>query len=353
MDSSIQKEAQSHVSSQDEDLNNSDTSAPHSVPFYKRKGVFLIIVGAMVAVTALALGLGLGLGLAEARRGQHHSHKQSTTSAASATASPTSSTASPTATIESVSGTNDADVAQPAVGTTWDYPLGFSLTTSNVNASTVFYPVDLEDTSADTISKLISAGHTIVCYFSAGSYEDWRSDADQFPASALGNALDGWEGENWLDTTDATVRSIMTARIQSAADKGCVGIDADNIDGYENDSGFDLTEDTAVDYITFLADTAHGLGLAYGLKNGGDLVDRVIDLSEWVINEQCAEYDECDLYAPFISAGKPVFHVEYTDDDDATTVSSSALTKACDASGQSGFSTVVKHESLDNWVVYC
>ncbi|KAI1264741.1 glycoside hydrolase superfamily [Xylariaceae sp. FL1019] len=356
MSSSIQKEARSHVSTKDEDPNTIDNLTPHSVPFYKRKKAILIIIGAMVAVTALALGLGLGLGLAEARHGQRHAHKQSTTSTSSTTASPTSSTASaasPTATTESVSGTSDADVAQPAVGTTWDYPLGFSLTTSNVNASTVFYPVDLEDTSASTISSLTSAGHTIVCYFSAGSYEDWRADADQFPASALGNGLDGWEGENWLDTTDSTVRSIMAARIQSAADKGCVGVDADNIDGYENDSGFDLTEDTAVDYITFLADTAHGLGLAYGLKNGGDLVDRVIDLAEWAINEQCAEYDECDLYAPFISAGKPVFHVEYTDDDDATSVSASALAKACDASGQSGFSTVVKHESLDNWVVYC
>ncbi|KAI1828069.1 glycoside hydrolase superfamily [Xylaria intraflava] len=275
----------------------------------------------MIGVVTLALGLGLGTGLTQASR----------------TTSPSSS----------------ASVIQPTAGTTWDYPLGFSLTASNANKSTIFYPVDLEDTPASTIAALKSAGHTIVCYFSAGSVENYRSDADEFPASAVGNTLDGWPDEKWVDHRNAKVRSIMEARITSGASKGCEGIDADNIDGYENNTGFDLTEDDTVDYVQYLADTAHAAGLAYGLKNTGDIVDRVVDLAEWAINEECAEYDECDDWAPFIKAGKPVFHVEYVDDDDATTVSPSKLAKACAAGGQSGFSSIVKHYALDNWVVYC
>lgn len=35
--------------------------------------------------------------------------------------------------------------------------------------------------------------------FSAGTQEDWRSDADDFPAAALGEPLGDWEGEVWVD----------------------------------------------------------------------------------------------------------------------------------------------------------
>lgn len=268
----------------------------------------------MVAVTTLALGLGLGFGLKHA---------------------------------------NAAEIAQPTIGTTWDYPLGFSLTASNANKTTTFYPVDLENTSAATITALKKAGHTVVCYFSAGSIEDYRKDASQFPAKAQGKTLDGWPDEKWLDTRDATVRSIMATRIKSAATKGCVGVDPDNIDGYSNDSGFPLTEANAIDYVKYLAKTAHAAGLAYGLKNSGGIVKSVVDVAEWAINEECTKYNECADWAPFVKAGKPVFHVEYTSSDSATKVSASELKKACGADGQSGFSSIVKHNTLDNWIVYC
>lgn len=80
----------------------------------------------------------------------------------------------------------------------------------------------------------------------------------------------------------------MKKRIDEAKSKGCDGVDPDNIDGYQNDSGFDMTEDDAVDFIRFMAQTAHEAGLAYGLKNGDDaLVNRVVNVSQWEINEEC------------------------------------------------------------------
>ncbi|KAI0878254.1 glycoside hydrolase superfamily [Hypoxylon argillaceum] len=311
----IQKELESHV--KDAEPVSNTTPLTWRKRFVTRKRIIIVVT--MVGIISLALGLGLGFGLTRA------------------CAAPRSS----------------ASIIQPAVGITWDYPLGFSLTASNANKSTIFYPVDFENTSTDTIAALKGAGHTIVCYFSAGSVEDYRADAGDFPAATIGNTLDGWPDEKWLDVRDTTVREIMATRISSAASKGCVGVDADNIDGYENDSGFDLTAADAVDYVRYLADTAHAVGLAYGLKNGGDLVDEVVDVAEWAINEECVEYDECADWAPFVQAGKPVFHVEYTDDDDATSVSAAKLAKACAADGQPGFSSIVKHSSLDNWVIYC
>ncbi|KAI1349787.1 glycoside hydrolase superfamily [Xylaria sp. FL0043] len=334
MSDAVQKQGEWHA---EESPSGTATPAPWKQRLFTRKN---IIIFTMVGVVSLALGLGLGIGLTRACPAGNPASDSKSSSTPSPSATPSSSGSS-------------ASIAQPSIGTTWDYPLGFSLTTSNANKSTTFYPVDLENTSADTIAALQGAGHTIVCYFSAGSVEDYRSDADEFPASAVGNTLDGWPDEKWLDVRDATVRSIMAKRIALAKTKGCVGVDADNIDAYENDPGFDLTEDDAVDYVRYLADTAHDAGLAYGLKNGGAIVDRVVDVAQWAINEQCAEYEECADWAPFVKAGKPVFHVEYTDDDDATSVSSAEMQKACAADGQSGFSSIVKHTSLDNWVVYC
>src|SRR5262245_25529096 len=43
-----------------------------------------------------------------------------------------------------------------------------------------------------------AAGKHAICYVSAGSFENWRADAGQFPASVLGSK-NGWPGERWLD----------------------------------------------------------------------------------------------------------------------------------------------------------
>ncbi|MFP3534108.1 endo alpha-1,4 polygalactosaminidase, partial [Burkholderia sp. SIMBA_042] len=88
---------------------------------------------------------------------------------------------------------------------------------------------------------LKSQGKRVVCYFSAGSSENWRSDYSQFTAADQGNPLDGWAGERWLDTRSANVRRIMTARMDLAKSKGCDGIDPDNVDGYTNNPGLPLT----------------------------------------------------------------------------------------------------------------
>ncbi len=38
--------------------------------------------------------------------------------------------------------------------------------------------------------------------FSAGTKEDWREDADDFPEEALGEPLGDWEGEVWVDVNN-------------------------------------------------------------------------------------------------------------------------------------------------------
>jgi len=127
----------------------------------------------------------------------------------------------------------------------------------------------------------------------------------------MGNPLDGWAGERWLDTRSANVRAIMKARLQLAADRGCDGVEPDNMDGYANAPGFALTAATQLDYARFIAREARARGLAVGLKNAVDLLAQLEPDFDFAVNEQCHQYEECDGYTAFTAKGKPVFNAEY------------------------------------------
>lgn len=174
------------------------------------------------------------------------------------------------------------------------------------------YNLDLFDTSPATIADLHARGVKVMCYFSAGSYEDWRPDAANFPASVLGNELEGWPGEKWLDIRNLQVLApIMLERIALAAQKGCDGVDPDNVDGYANDSGFPLAAEDQIAYNIFLSTTAHQNGLGIGLKNDLEQIPILLPFFDWALNEECFYYKECHLLQPFVEAGKPVFVIEY------------------------------------------
>ena len=96
--------------------------------------------------------------------------------------------------------------------------------------------LDLEENEAATIADLKTAGKTVLCYFSAGTYEPNRDASAQFQDGDLGNTMKDWPDEKWLNVESENVRKIMTARIQAAADKGCMGVDPDNVDGYVSPS---------------------------------------------------------------------------------------------------------------------
>lgn len=84
-----------------------------------------------------------------------------------------------------------------------------------------------------------------------------------------------------------------------------------NVDGYTQRSGFDLTASDQLTFNRMLARLAHERGLAVGLKNDLDQIPELVDSFDFAVNEQCAQYEECDALAPFVEQGKPVYHVEY------------------------------------------
>lgn len=213
------------------------------------------------------------------------------------------------------SGGSSGDWYQPGVDTTWQWQLQPSQGSNSINTSydVDLYDIDLFDNEESVISGLQAGGKRVICYFSAGSYEDYRDDESLFNESDLGNTLSGFADERWVDIRSENVRSIMADRLTLAATKGCDGVEPDNVDGYTNNPGFDFTAADQLDYNRWLAAEAHSRSLSVGLKNDLDQIPDLVGDFDFSVNEQCHEYDECDLLQPFTDAGKAVFVAEYLD----------------------------------------
>ena len=201
---------------------------------------------------------------------------------------------------------------KPGMSDSFSYLIG--VTGDNVlkiKENTNIYDIDLFDTSKEAIAKLQSQGRKVVCYFSAGSGENWREDYSRFLKSDLGSDVDGWAGEKWLDIRSANVMAIMKDRMKLAKDKGCDGVEPDLMDGHVNDSGFPLSAADQYKYNKAIADEAHNLGLVVGLKNDIEQLSELAPYFDFALNEQCHQYSECSGYSAFTNLSKPVFNVEY------------------------------------------
>ena len=155
--------------------------------------------------------------------------------------------------------------------------------------------------------------------------------------------MDGWAGERWLDIRNITALApIMRARLDLCKQKGFDGVEFDNVDGYNNDSGFPLTANDQLQYNIFLANEAHKRGLTAALKNDLDQVPILVNYFDYAVNEQCFQYGECNTLMPFINKGKPVFNVEYSGTNSVIFKKANAL----------NFNTIKKSLNLNNKVVF-
>lgn len=192
-------------------------------------------IAAAVTVLALALGLGLGLGL----KNNDNNPPPSTVTVVPAPngSVPTLAASLPWQIMlsETVSLDNSSTDSTAEDANSSDDSAATALVTPNQYTNPNVSLIDIDmflHQNLTVVRDLRARGMHVICYFSAGSYEDWRPDAWKFKQDDLGNPLDGWPGEYWLDLNSDNVRSIMTARIEIAAQMNCSGIDPDNVDGY-------------------------------------------------------------------------------------------------------------------------
>jgi hypothetical protein len=229
----------------------------------------------------------------------------------------------------------------PGLGLTWQWQLVGVLDTS---VRVDVYDLDAFTTLAATVAALRSAGRHTICYVNVGAREDFRPDAGRFPASVVGNGLEGWPGERWLDIRrwDVLV-PILTARFATCRGKGFDAVEPDNADAYSNQSGFPLTQADQLAFNRRVAELAHRMNLAVGLKNDVEQAAALAPAFDFAVNEECAKYHECERLRVFVGAGKPVFHVEYD----------LATGQFCPAVRALGFSSMRKRLELDAWRQPC
>ena len=221
--------------------------------------------------------------------------------------------------------------------------------TYDLSISTELYELDLFDAQTSQIATLKNNGIFVVCYFSAGSFEDWRDDASSFNQTDIGQALDNWPGEYWLDIRSDNVRTVMKNRIQLAKSKGCDAVDPDNVDGFLQNTGFNITAGEQLAFNSYLANTAHSIGLAIGLKNDLTQTQTLEPLFDFAINEQCIANQECDYLAPFKASQKLIINIEY---DTALIQSDSAKSTLCTEAETMGMMTKVLTNALDGTELY-
>ncbi|WP_055695452.1 endo alpha-1,4 polygalactosaminidase [Streptomyces prasinopilosus] len=233
-------------------------------------------------------------------------------------------------------GRGDGPRWQPRPGTDWQWQLSGRLDTS---VDVPVYDIDGFDHSGDTVERLHRDGRKVICYLSTGAWEDFRPDADDFPASVIGRG-NGWEGERWLDIRRTDVlEPIMAERFDMCRDKGFDAVEPDLVEGYGHDTGFPLTGADQIRYNRMIADIAHERGLSVGLKNDLPQIPDLVDDFDFAVNEECAQYGECAALTPFIEAGKAVFHVEYAE----------PTGEFCAESRELGLSSMRKKPELGVW----
>ena len=185
-------------------------------------------------------------------------------------------------------------------------------------------PCPAPDASIESSVAAIHAyGGKALCYMEVGSAENYRSDYSEFSSSIIGDTMQGYSDEQYIDINDLnspagptglTLGQIMINRINLCREEGFDGIETDIDDSYTDSTGFSISLSDEETYMSWIADEAHSLGLAWFLKNGinnDSFVSDMQPLAQGTVNEQCWEYSECSALQPFVQAGKPILNVEY------------------------------------------
>jgi hypothetical protein len=203
----------------------------------------------------------------------------------------------------------DHDWWVPPASLTWYWQLQGTVDNSEpVDA----YDIDGFNNTAEEVAALQAEGKHVICYVDVGTYEPGRPDDEEFPPALIGNPVSGFKTEKWLDIREVEVlEPIMAARFQMCEDKGFDAVEPDNIDGFENNTGFPITPAEQLTYDEWIAGEVHSLGMAVFQKNDGKQTDQLEPRFDGALDEQCNQFHECASFEPYLAAGKPVLNAEY------------------------------------------
>ena len=237
---------------------------------------------------------------------------------------------------------------KPAKGVSFDWCLNEFKDDDLFTADVV--DVDAFTTSREQVARLHAEGKKVIAYLSVGTIENYRPDGDLLPKEVVGRVYPEWPDERWIDLRQPEkLRPWLNSRINMILAKGFDAIEPDNLDGYANGTGFDLSVDDLRRYLDLLISLAHSNGLGIGQKNVPELTAEYVAKFDWALTEDAFEQGWQEQVKPYITAGKPVFATEYTDETSQATFTS----QFCPRAKTLGYSLILKKRSLNKWTVNC
>jgi hypothetical protein len=185
---------------------------------------------------------------------------------------------------------------------------------------------------------------------SVGTLENDRYDASLIPKEVLGKTYPEWPDEKWLDIRQIDkLKPWLNSRINMILKKKFDGIEPDNMDSYDNETGFNIQIADTKKYADYLISLAHSNGLSIGQKNVKELSADYASKFDWMLTEDAFAQGWQDELSIYIKLKKPVFAVEYTDE-----MSQSGFEKnVCPAAKQLHYTAILKKRDLSQWVDRC
>ncbi len=237
---------------------------------------------------------------------------------------------------------------KPAAGVSFDWVLDDITSSDNFNSSVV--DVDAFTTSAETVAALHAKGKKVIAYVSVGTFEDDRPDGSLLPKEVIGRKYDEWPKEKWLDIRQVEkLKPWLNSRVRMIINKGFDGLEPDNLDAFDNETGFDIKIADTKKYVDYLIALAHDNGLSIGQKNVSNLTAEYAAKFDWALTEDAFEQGWQNDMTPYIELNKPVFATEYTD----VTTQKKFQDDYCPKAAKLGFTAILKKRDLDKWIYKC
>jgi hypothetical protein len=256
--------------------------------------------------------------------------------------------------LSSLPGAGNAAHSIPAATKPWIPTAGESFQIQydgklDLDYSAQIFDLDMFDTPASVVAKLHAKGRRVVCYIDVGTWEKYRPDADKFPKWVLGRKDGRWAGERWLDIRATKVlEPIMAARYDLCKKKGFDGIDPDNIDGYQNDTGFPLTAAEQLRYDEWVANASHARGLTVDQKNDNSQLKVLSKFFDFGVDEQCWSQGWCHQLTIYTDRNALVVNVQYGHKN-----VQEFQEKTCPSDARYNITAILKKIELTAWIVTC
>lgn len=237
---------------------------------------------------------------------------------------------------------------KPQAGVTFDWLLDNP--DPNVSFSSDVVDVDAFETPIETISALHALGKKVIAYVSVGTIEGTRPDGNLLPSGVVGKVYPEWPDEKWVDIRQISkIKPWLLSRFSMISNKKFDAIEPDNLDGYSNDSGFNLTILDEKKFCDSIITYAHLYGLGIGQKNLPEFSAEFSEKFDWALTEDAYNQGWAKDMMPYIDKKKPVFIVEYTDMMSQQIFDNTV----CTDSKKRAYSAILKNRNLDKWSHTC